>query len=337
MDFNFFDWYYNVTDSSPGSQVWSTRRGLFVARTDGDYLAFIAASGFEITIDTLANLLQAINNACLQFAGGGLKDNGSANSADVLLTLQQNNPTVEQTQLVGFNADTYNLFLPQANLPWSLAIGRSIMIINTSSHTFTVKTFGGGSVFNPVIPALGIALFILQDNASQGGTWRYLQVAPFINATGGGSAWVSSFGADGKPIFTQPAAASLSDYAEGTFTPGLTFGGGSTGITFSTQTGKYRRIGNLVFVSINLVLTSKGSSTGQASITGLPFATGDTLAWAVSAANMAASVATTLTAVSASGATAITPSRFAAGVRTTLADTDFSGTDTLRFSGCYPI
>lgn len=64
---------------------------------------------------------------------------------------------------------------------------------------------------------------------------------------------------------------SLSIYAESTWTPALSFGGGSVGITYSTQSGTYIRIGKLVVASFNIVLTSKGSSTGAASISGLPF------------------------------------------------------------------
>ncbi len=52
-----------------------------------------------------------------------------------------------------------------------------------------------------------------------------------------------------------------------TYTPVLAFGGGSTGITYSTQYGKYQQVGSVVTVKINLVLTSKGSSTGTATIT----------------------------------------------------------------------
>jgi hypothetical protein len=63
----------------------------------------------------------------------------------------------------------------------------------------------------------------------------------------------------------------LSVYQQGTWTPGITFGGGSTGITYSGQTGNYTRIGNLVFYDFYIVLTSKGSSTGTLAITGLPY------------------------------------------------------------------
>jgi hypothetical protein len=63
----------------------------------------------------------------------------------------------------------------------------------------------------------------------------------------------------------------LNDYEEGTFTPVLTFGGASVGITYSNQTFRYTKIGRVVTVNGYISLTSKGSSTGQAVITGLPF------------------------------------------------------------------
>lgn len=73
---------------------------------------------------------------------------------------------------------------------------------------------------------------------------------------------------------TQAASANantLDDYEEGTFTPGISFGGGTTGITYTTQTGTYTKIGNRVFVDLIITLSNKGSSTGAALITGLPF------------------------------------------------------------------
>jgi hypothetical protein len=57
----------------------------------------------------------------------------------------------------------------------------------------------------------------------------------------------------------------------GTFAPSLKFGGASTGITYTEQFGKYDRIGNTVFFQISIILSSKGSSVGNATITGLPF------------------------------------------------------------------
>jgi len=67
-------------------------------------------------------------------------------------------------------------------------------------------------------------------------------------------------------------ANTLDDYEEGTFTPLLQFGGASVGITYTSQLGKYTKIGRVVFVNIYVTLSNKGSSSGIASIEGLPFA-----------------------------------------------------------------
>jgi hypothetical protein len=63
----------------------------------------------------------------------------------------------------------------------------------------------------------------------------------------------------------------LNWYEEGTWTPALAFGGASTGITYNAQAGTYTRIGRLVHCFARLSLSSKGSASGSATITGLPF------------------------------------------------------------------
>ena len=56
-----------------------------------------------------------------------------------------------------------------------------------------------------------------------------------------------------------------------TFTPTITIGGSSTGITYSAQNGRYVRIGNLVWVDIRIVLSSKNSLTGDVVVASLPY------------------------------------------------------------------
>jgi hypothetical protein len=63
----------------------------------------------------------------------------------------------------------------------------------------------------------------------------------------------------------------LDDYEEGTFDYGIAFGGASVGVTYAFRQGSYVKIGNKVTVTGQILLTSKGSSTGTATITGLPF------------------------------------------------------------------
>jgi hypothetical protein len=71
------------------------------------------------------------------------------------------------------------------------------------------------------------------------------------------------------------AANALDDYEEGTWTPSLPFGGGTTGQTYTAQTGKYTKIGNKVYANGFITFSNKGTTiSGAATITGLPFAVG---------------------------------------------------------------
>jgi len=69
------------------------------------------------------------------------------------------------------------------------------------------------------------------------------------------------------------AANKLDDYEEGTWTPAFTFGT-SGSVTYTTQTGTYRKVGSLVFVSIAFTIASVSSPTGAVTINNLPFASG---------------------------------------------------------------
>jgi len=67
------------------------------------------------------------------------------------------------------------------------------------------------------------------------------------------------------------AANSLDDYEEGTWTPVI---GGSTsesGQAYSGQTGYYTKVGRLVTASFRVVLSTRGTITGNVAIKGLPF------------------------------------------------------------------
>jgi hypothetical protein len=67
-------------------------------------------------------------------------------------------------------------------------------------------------------------------------------------------------------------ANTLDDYEEGTWTPGITFGGGSTGVVYTvSNTGFYTKVGRLVTLTFAIDVSNKGSSTGNAFITGAPF------------------------------------------------------------------
>jgi hypothetical protein len=67
------------------------------------------------------------------------------------------------------------------------------------------------------------------------------------------------------------SANKLDDYEEGTWTPTLNFGGNATGMAFTTQSGSYVRVGQVVTAQFRIELSAKGSSTGNANFGGLPF------------------------------------------------------------------
>jgi len=67
------------------------------------------------------------------------------------------------------------------------------------------------------------------------------------------------------------ASNKLEDYEEGTWTPNIAFGGASVGVTYFAQQGNYTKVGRLVQATGKLYVNAVGSSTGDFTITGLPF------------------------------------------------------------------
>ena len=120
----------------------------------------------------------------------------------------------------------------------------------------------------------------------------------------------------------------LDDYEEGAWTPSIAFGGAAVGVTYdSDNAGVYTKIGNRVFVSGRLVLTSKGSSVGTVLIGGLPFtvknASGAYSASALSIYNV--TFANTFMGHANTNDTTISIMEITeAGTRASLADTDFA-------------
>lgn len=131
--------------------------------------------------------------------------------------------------------------------------------------------------------------------------------------------------------------------SSGTFTPTITFGGGSTGITYTSREGYWELVGPFVHFNICIILSSKGSSTGNAAVGTLPFAC------AAASANHAAALPVRLTAMTAGvfdqmvmglipgTATTIRLDKVAAGAGTVtqMTDADFTNTSSIMISGSY--
>ena len=122
------------------------------------------------------------------------------------------------------------------------------------------------------------------------------------------------------------------------WTPVITFGGGSTGITYGVQTGVYIVIGKMLMFGCNITLTNKGSSTGTALIIGLPNALSGLTTLGVSVGN--SSVFTGLTGAlyaDVVGTSIRLIQSSSTGANSFLTDAVFTNTTFLRIGGWYPI
>jgi len=126
--------------------------------------------------------------------------------------------------------------------------------------------------FNSGVSFLGAAaLCVAKDTANANSRAAKLSIKLSDNANETDFV-AASFTKNGLCFNSDTAAANaLDDYEEGTWTPSLIFSGGGVGITYNTQAGKYVKVGSKVSVNCYLVLSNKGSSTGNARIEGLPF------------------------------------------------------------------
>jgi hypothetical protein len=126
-------------------------------------------------------------------------------------------------------------------------------------------------------------------------------------------------------------------YNEDDYTPVLSFGGGSVGITYSANTGYYHRVGSLVTATIEIVLTNKGSSTGTARVT-LPFTSqGGSPNTPASVYPFELNVTNSVIGQVEDGSGNIVISQVSSGDASQLNDTHFNNGSVLRITASYRI
>lgn len=116
--------------------------------------------------------------------------------------------------------------------------------------------------------------------------------------------------------------------------PGLNFGGASVGMTYGTRFIHWTRIGNRLLFNGTLEVTNKGSSTGAATITGLPFpsvANGGVVSIAYYG-NFASAIIPIATVAAAT----IALRKYGATSAAVMTDADFANTR-IDFSGFYQV
>jgi hypothetical protein len=208
-------------------------------------------------------------------------DNGALSATAKYLSdgLGNDSPLAMSTTLVGIGTAT-----PTKELEVSSTIGATLRLkrddasVQADEPIGTVEFFtndSDGAHVNSYVKGLGADLF---GNFGRYGTLAFgvsvtantdaVEVARFTES---GYLRLSNITAGIQFNGDTAAANALDDYEEGTWTMGVSFGGGTTGITYSVNTGKYTKIGRQVTVNGLITLTSVGSSTGNVKVTGLPF------------------------------------------------------------------
>jgi hypothetical protein len=224
------------------------------------------------------------------------------------------------------------------NGTWSITAGAGGLFLPPNDNT---EAFGSPakrllSVFTPIIDTGTTGSGALKTNNGttifQWANTGTVGVGATPAATGKGVTFPASQSASSD-------ANTLDDYAEGTWTPGVSFGGASVGVTYNTQTGRYTKMGRLVWVEFNVVLTSKGSSVGSAAVTGLPFAGGsDSPTGALIWTNMTTSyVSMQVGGVNAATTASVFGNTSASTAMTIITDTGFSNTSGLRATLVYAV
>ena len=242
-------------------------------------------------------------------AVGGLLTGNTASAVQVLA------PGATTTVLVGGGAGTAPV--------WTTATGSGAPVRETSPTLVTpaLGTPASGTLTSCTgLPTAGLATQVFVAGVGVGGA---------AAGTGG-----VAFPATAVAVAD---ANTLDDYEEGTFTPAIAFGGGTTGITYGTIHGRYTKIGNRVLGIVQMQLTAKGSSAGALVVTGLPFtAAAHPFAISIQPWTMAY-VGMVIGTVAASGTTINLYEYPEAGVPTTILDSDCADNTGFQITFIYEV
>ena len=284
-------------------------------------------SGNNIVVPGNATITGDLTAARLNVTGATIPANGVYLGSSNNLTFSFNSTLGMSLNAGGLLVNNTSGFNTVANIKLKLG-GRFLSgISGVGAYSFGTADAGG---------------FVIND-AGDGSTENRLLT---LNSTANVVLKGGTVGANGVGVTfpaTQVASSDancLDDYEEGTWTIGLTFGGASTGITANASVGRYTKIGRQVTVSGLLSLTSKGSSTGIAEITGLPFTIANANE-AYSVANVrfnGVSFADVPICVGATNSTKISLQEITnAGAVTDITDADFTNTSSCMISFTYTV
>lgn len=251
-----------VTSVIPTTAAAPSGAGLYLA---SDYMGYYSGSAWKTYMDSSGNFkfLGSASNNYLQWVAASNKLQGVGGGVEQWYASAADGKFYAAGGTIGMDATGFWLRM-NATSSWATANAitfRSAATWATVDAVLSTKTMTTSRYVNLLIDpdTTPIGLEIIASPAAQRvnithdlTVTRDLTVSGDLDMNGGD---ITDIGIIGDVS---------------TWTPAVTFGGGSTGITYSSRTGRYVKIGKLVYVSCEIRLSNKGSSTGAAKISGLP-------------------------------------------------------------------
>ena len=230
-----------------------TNAGYVLYDHTSNYMSFRTnGSGEDMRIDSSGNLLVGKTSIGLSTTGIDLRSTGLLQAIRNGGTVVELNRQTSDGTIIDFRKDNTTVGV--------IGVGSSGLTIGKGDTGF--RFADGADAINPWNLSSNVARDGAISLGENGGRWKDLYLSGGVYLGGTGSANL------------------LDDYEEGTWTPSLVFGGTNTGLTYDAGAGgtqgQYVKIGKLVYIAFSINLTNKGSSTGNAQISGAPFTSTNT-------------------------------------------------------------
>ena len=246
--------YFACTIVSGRSYEMSTT----IVVTNGAPLSFITSTGRNFATDTVQTVTSSpVSNTTFRFVASGNASffGVSASNSGGGMTCVVSNFSIKEvgSVLVAYDSNVgIGTTLPTGKLTISQANSGGVAAILLSEDESTIQGPSANTYLkmgsNMGLGAAGVIPILIANTE-------------VLRVTANGL----TFNGD------TAAANALDDYEEGTWTMGVSFGNAAVGVTYVLNTGVYTKIGRQVTVNGYMALSSKGSSAGNARITGLPF------------------------------------------------------------------
>lgn len=248
-------------------------------------LGVMLAAGVSVVLSGAASFPSSVKSFTTKLAGDTVQASHINDLQDEIVAVETDLLNGLQHHLL-FTDNTYDIGQSGATRPRHLYLAQNATIGGTLGVT-------GAGTFSSTLAVTGTAN--LNGAANVAGA---LTPAALLDISGAAAGQVKFPG-------TQNASSNantLDDYEEGSWTPVLGGSGGTSGQSYTTQVGRYVKVGKLVFVQGYALLSTKGTITTNAQVQGLPFPVENTTSENTAASIRLEASATALVSVSASAA-----------------------------------